>query len=104
MARLSDVIKSGPIETKFNGLYILNLPMKEMENRFGDFEKKLQDEPEETIVNMFQNLICDENGEMFDDVESWDQITGIFSQLQIQEIMIAVGEALSPQAQDEKKN
>lgn len=96
MAKLTNVIERKPIPLSVNGVYIRDLPAKEIEAKFGNIAEEMQEKPEETITLLFNDLICDGEGETFDDVATFEEITDNLSVRAIHEIINAIPEALVP--------
>lgn len=97
MANFGDIAQSKPIALEgWGGLYCRDLPMKEMEEKFGNIQKDLEKNPEDTIVKVFSELLCDEAGEAFGDMTTWDEITEKLSSVQLHRIMNEVGSVLVP--------
>ena len=99
MAQLSAIVTRRPIETAFDGLFVRDLPMKDMTDKFGNLETDLQDNPQDTITKVFVELLCDENGESFEDATNWEDINAMFSMSNLTAIMQEVSNALNPNAE-----
>lgn len=99
MAKLGSIVSRKPIETAFKGLFVRDLPMKEMTDQFGNLESDLQNSPEDTITRVFTELLCDENGESFEDAQTWEDINAMFSMSNLTSIMQEVSNALNPTAE-----
>ena len=74
MARLSKVKNNSPIPIGVEGIFIHNMPAKQMQDIFGGVNERLSDEPEAVIVELFTKLICDEGGHKFEDVDTYEEI------------------------------
>lgn len=96
MAKLSKLSSNKPIPLSVEGVFIRNLPAKVIDQKFGNIQERLQEDQEGVIVSLFRDLICDENGEAFEDCETFDQITEALSVVDIQTILLAVPKALVP--------
>ncbi|WP_162560313.1 hypothetical protein [Tritonibacter mobilis] len=99
MAKLGSIVSRKPIETAFKGLYVRDLPMKEMTEKFGNLESDLHDNPEDTITRLFTELLCDENAESFEDCQTFEDINEMFSMSNLTAIMQEVSNALNPTAE-----
>ncbi len=99
MATLGTIVTRKPITTSYEGLFVRDLPMKEMTDKFGNLESDLQDSPEDTITRVFTELLCDENGESFEDAQTWEDINAMFSMSNLTAIMQEVSNALNPNAE-----
>lgn len=100
MAQLSKVRNSKPLPIGIDGIYIKNLPAKHMQELFGSIEARLAEDPEVVIVELFNELICDEKGDVFDDVATYDEIIGAVSLKDIYEIMSGIATTVNPTAAD----
>lgn len=100
MAKLAKVKNNKPIPIGVDGIYIHNMPAKQMQDIFGGLNERLTDEPEVVIVELFTKLICDDKGDTFEDVGSYDAILEVLSLKDIQEIMLGISEAMNPNAKD----
>jgi len=98
MAKLSKLMASGPIALSVEGVYIRNMSAKAVDAAFGNLAARMKDDHETVIEELFNNLVCDEDGNSFDDVATFDDITGALSLTAIQRIVNAIPEALSPTA------
>ena len=96
MAKLSKISRNKPIPLSVEGVYINNLPAKVIDDKFGNIHEKLAEDQEGVIVSLFSDLICDEDGKPFEDCDTFEKITGALSILDIQMIVKAIPEALSP--------
>ena len=100
MAKLGKVKNSKPLSFGVDGVFIKNIPAKRMQQMFGNIEEKLANEPEGVVVELFNELICDEDGAAFEDVGTYDAITEVLSVTDIREIMEAIAETMNPNAKD----
>ena len=100
MAKLSKFKKNKPIPIGVDGIYIHNLPAKVMQDTFGGINDKAQTDPEAVVVELFNTLVCDENGDAFEDVGTYDDIMSVLSLKDIQEIMQGIAETINPGAKD----
>ena len=100
MTKLSSTLKkkSPIIPTAIEGLFVRDLPVKQMQSRFSTVETDLKEDPEGTIVKMFQELICDADGNVFEDVDNYEQIAEAFSVRQITTVLEQLTIALNPQS------
>ncbi len=100
MAKLSKVKNNKPIPIGVEGIFIHNMPAKQMQDIFGGVNERLSDEPEAVIVELFTKLICDEGGHKFEDVDTYEEILSVLSLKDIQEIVAGISEAMNPNAKD----
>lgn len=100
MAQLSNFKSNKPIATDFGGVFVRNLPAKQLQDIFGNLTERLEKEPEVVIVELFGSLVCDENGDTFEDVGSYDAIMEVLSLRDIEQIMTAVAGAMGPGQKD----
>lgn len=98
MAKLSDVRDNKPIPLSVDGMFINNLPAKEMEEKFGNIQQSLLEDQNSVLVAIFSDLICDSEGKPFEDCSTPDEIMAVLSVKDIQAILYAVTKALSPDA------
>lgn len=98
MAKLSKLINNKPIALSVDGMFVRNLPAKVVQEKFGNINEDLAKDQEAVIVSLFTDLLCDENGEVFEDCGSFDEITSILSVADLHKIVSAIPEALSPNA------
>tara|TARA_R110000787_G_scaffold2708_7_gene10490 strand:- start:1779 stop:2090 length:312 start_codon:yes stop_codon:yes gene_type:complete len=96
MAKLSTTVKSKPIALSVKGVFIRNLPAKVIDQKFGNIQEQLEEDQEKLIVSIFTDLICDSKGQTFEDCDTFDAITGALSVTDIQAIIQAIPEAISP--------
>ena len=92
MAKMVDIeIPATP--TKLTGLFIKDAPLEKVE----ELQKMGEDDDPDKMVNsvlfMFQNFCCDENGEDFEDIEDVAAVRKL-GILRIKAISDAVKEAL----------
>ena len=100
MAQLSKLKSKKPIPIGVDGIFISNMPAKQMQDIFGGLNERLAEEPEKVIVELFTKLICDDKGDMFEDVGSYDAILEVLSLKDIQDIMTGIAETMNPNAKD----
>jgi hypothetical protein len=98
MAKLGSVIKQKPIALRIAGVYVQNLPAATFDRILGNVEQEIKDAPEDTIVKLFNELICDKAGKPFEDVATFEAITETLSMASIMDIVNAIPAALAPQA------
>lgn len=98
MAKLSKISSNKPVALSVEGVYIHNLPAKAIDEKFGNIQQKLEEDQASVIVSLFTDLICDEDGNQFEDCDTFDKITEALSILDIQMIVKAIPEALAPNA------
>ena len=103
MTKLSTLVNNKPIPLSFAGVYVKNIPAKEAEAHFGDIQNEVTANPEAVITRMFQLLICDENGDMFEDMTDYDAITAVLPLAIIHGILNEVPSALMPTDANVKK-
>ena len=103
MTKLSKVKSKKPLPTDVEGVFVRNIPAKKAQDLFGDMDARIGTEAEAVIVELFNNLVCDDKGNTFDDVETFGAIMEVLSMVDIQEIMLAVAFAINPSAKDLKK-
>jgi len=100
MAQLAKLKNNKPIPIGVDGIFIHNMPAKKMQDIFGNMEERLSKEPENVIVELFNKLICDDKGETFEDVATYDAILEVLSLKDIQGIMSGIAETMNPNAKD----
>ena len=98
MAKLSKISNKKPIPLSVEGVFIRNLPAKVIDEKFGNIQEKLEKDQEGVILSLFTDLICDEDGNNFEDCDTFDKITEALSILDIQTIVGAIPKALMPNA------
>lgn len=96
MAKLSKLSRTKPIETAVEGVFIRNLPAKVVEDKFGNLQSTVDGDQEAMIVTLFTDLICDADGKPFEDCSTFEDITSALSVLDIQGIIAAIPDALTP--------
>ena len=69
--KLSDVKSKLVHETSVEGVYIRDLSLAKLEE-LGELETA--DEPTVALLWLFANLICDKDGELFEDVQTAEDI------------------------------
>ena len=69
--KLSDVKSKLVHETSVEGVYIRDLSLSKLEE-LGELETA--DEPTVALLWLFANLICDKNGDLFEDVQTEEDI------------------------------
>ena len=92
--KISSLFSNKPIQTEIDGIYIQDLPAKEVEESFGSIDDLLKENPEEGITKLFTDLICDAEGQPFEDCQTYDGITANLSIANIRKIVDAAGKAL----------
>jgi hypothetical protein len=100
MAQLSKLKNNKPIPIGVDGIFIHNMPAKQMQEIFGNMNERLKTEPETVILELFTKLICDDKGETFEDVATYDAILEVLSLKDIQEIMTGIAETMNPSNKD----
>jgi hypothetical protein len=100
MAQLSKLKNNKPIPIGVDGIFIHNMPAKQMQDIFGNMNERLKTEPETVILELFTKLICDDKGETFEDVATYDAILEVLSLKDIQEIMTGIAETMNPSNKD----
>lgn len=102
MAKISNVLGRKPIPTEVEGVYISDLPAKEVDEKFGDLQELMEKDHEKAITLLFTDLICDENGERFEDCQTFEDITENLSVRALHTIINAIPSALTPEQKLEK--
>lgn len=100
MAKLSKVKNNKPIPIGVEGIYINNMPAQQLQELFWAISSGLKDEPARVLVDLFERLICDEDGVAFEDAVSYDEILAVLSVKDIQEIMQGIADTMNPTAND----
>jgi len=100
MAKLSNTKNNKPIPIGTEGIYIHNMPAKQMQDIFGVSNERLAEDPEAVVVELFTKLVCDSDGEQFEDVGTYEAILEVLSLKDIQEITRGIAEAMNPNALD----
>ena len=103
MAKLGKLVSTKPIALDVDGVFVRNLPAKQVEEKFGNIQAQMETDPENVIASLFKNLICDEDGEAFEDCDSFDAITEVLPMNTIHAIMNAIPKALMPSESNVKK-
>ena len=103
MAKLSKLVSTKPIALEVDGVYVRNLPAKQVDEQFGNIQEQLETDPEAVIARLFKDLICDEDGVAFEDCDSFEAITAILPMNTIHSILNAVPKALMPSESNVKK-
>tara|TARA_R110000764_G_scaffold47303_1_gene105743 strand:- start:307 stop:615 length:309 start_codon:yes stop_codon:yes gene_type:complete len=98
MAKLSSVANKKPIALDIEGVYVRNLPAKIVDDKFGRINLDLEDDQQAVIVSLFTDLICDADGNNFEDCETFESITSSLSVMDIQAIVEAIPQAIAPSA------
>lgn len=100
MAKLGKVKSSKPLSIGIDGVFIKNMPAKRMQDLFGNIDERLKSEPEGVVVELFNELICDDSGDVFEDVATYEAILDVLSIKDIRDIMEAIAETMNPNAKD----
>ena len=98
MAKLSSVANKKPIALDIDGVFVRNLPAKIVDDKFGRINLDLEDDQQAVIVSLFTDLICDADGNNFEDCETFESITSSLSVMDIQAIVEAIPQAIAPSA------
>ena len=100
--KLSDIQKNRVIPTEVDGVYIRDLPMAEFETLFKDAEERLNGEDKSFIVELFRDVICDEKGEVFEDLvdADYDYIVSALSANLMFDIIYSIPKAVLPKGAD----
>ena len=96
MAKLSSVANIKPIPLDIEGVYVRNLPAKVVDDKFGRINLDIEDDQQAVIVSLFTDLICDADGNMFEDCDTFESITSSLSVMDIQAIVEAIPQAIAP--------
>lgn len=91
---IASLFPNNPIQTELPGVFIKDLPAKVMEQEFGNLNQLLNEDPEAGITKLFQGLICDADGNPFEDCQTYEAITATLSVASIKRIVTAAGKAL----------
>ena len=103
MAKLSKLVNTKPIALEVDGVFVRNLPAKQVEEQFGNIQLQMETDPEAVISSLFKDLICDEDGVAFEDCDSFDAITSVLPMNTIHAILNAIPKALMPSDANVKK-
>ena len=104
MAQLSKVRSTKPISIGIDGMFMRNLTTAETSDLFGSIGKNATEgDPEVVIVRTFNEVLCDDTGEPFEDVGTMEKIATVLSQRDVEEILNAVARTIHPNASDLKK-
>ena len=96
MAKLNSVSNKKPIPLSVEGVFIRNLPAKAIDEKFGNIQQRMEEDQEAVILSLFTDLICDGEGNQFEDCQTFDDITSNLSILDIQSIILAIPKSLAP--------
>ena len=90
------------IPLPFDGIFVRDLPIKQFEAMFKGAEERLENEDPTVIEEIFQNLICDEKGDVFEDLDgaTFDKITEIIPVNLMYEIVQSIPGAITPAGAD----
>jgi len=100
MAKLAKFKNNKPLPIGVEGIFIHNMPAKKMQDIFGSINERIKTEPDVVVVELFTKLICDDKGEPFEDVGTYEDILEVLSVKDIQEIMSSIAETINPNAKD----
>ena len=100
MAKLAKFKNNKPLPIGVEGIFIHNMPAKKMQDIFGSINERIKTEPEVVVVELFTKLICDDKGDPFEDVGTYEDILEVLSVKDIQEIMSSIAETINPNAKD----
>jgi hypothetical protein len=84
-------------------IYIRDLPAKKLQTMFATFEKDIEEKPEETILMLFTDVICDKDAKKFDGFSTYEDLEEQMSIRMLMEIIQAIPTAIMPAQADEKK-
>ena len=90
------------IALPFDGIFVRDLPIKAFEEMFKGAEARLEAEDHTFIEDIFQKLVCDGNGDTFEDLEgaTFEQMSQIIPINLMYEIVQAIPAAITPAGAD----
>lgn len=100
--RISDLNKNKVIALPVEGVFIKDLPAKQFEIMFKDADKQLEEENKDFVVKIFKELICDKDGNPFEDLVDvdYDGLTEILSLKTLHDIIYSIPKAVVPAGVD----
>ena len=100
--KIAALQKKKVLPTDVEGVFVRDLPIAEYETRFKDADKKLEEENKEFILMIFEDIVCDGNGEPFEDLVGieYDDLAKLLSLNTIFEIIHSIPKAIVPDGVD----
>ena len=100
--KISDTSNKKVLPLAVEGVYIRDLPMKQFEAMFKDADKRLAEEDHSFITQIFQDLVCDANGDVLEDLVGvdYDTLTGLLSMNTMFAIIHSIPKAVVPEGVD----
>lgn len=98
MAKIAALNTSKVIPLEVDGVYIKDLPIAQVEALFKNADQRLAEEDQTFVLDIFNNLICDENGEQFEDLidADFETLSQLLTMSFLWDIVSAIPKALSP--------
>ena len=99
MAKINKIQRNNVIATDVPGVLIRDVPMKQMTDIFAR-HSSAEEGTLDGVLIFFQELICDKNGELFEDAQTLEDIELNMPMSLFKEIIAAIPKALNPDAND----
>lgn len=84
-------------------VYVRDLPTKQMQAVFGTLEEDMKEKPEETILKLFTDVICDKDGKKFEGFKTYEDLEEALSLRFLTDVISAIPVAIVPGAADAGK-
>lgn len=100
--KITDISNKKVLPLAVEGVYIRDLPMKQFEEMFKDADKRLAEEDHTFVMQIFQELVCDANGDPFEDLvdASYEDLTSLLSMNTMFAIIHSIPKAVVPEGVD----
>ena len=100
--KISEITNKKAIPLAVEGVYIRDLPMKQFEAMFKDADKRLAEEDHTFVTDIFQHLVCDADGNPFEDLVdvNYETLTELLSINTMFAIIHAIPKAVVPEGVD----
>ena len=100
--KLSDIGSKRVIPLPVDGVFIRDLPMKQFEDLFKDAEERLKAEDTSLVVEIFQKVVCDKDGEAFEDMvdTTYEGICNSIGVGLMYEIIYSIPKVIVPEGAD----
>jgi len=77
-------------------IYIKDLPAVQLKKLFENFEEDMAERPEETILMLFNDVICDKDCKRFEGFKTYEDLEEVMSVRMLMDIIQAIPAAIMP--------
>lgn len=100
--KISDIGSKRVIPLPVDGVFIRDLPMNHFQELFKDAEERLKAEDTSLVVEIFQKVVCDKDGNTFEDLvdATYEDIGNLIGVKMMYDIVYSIPKVIVPDGAD----